>query len=244
MNLIIDIGNTLTKVAVIKDDSIISTEKVDELGINEVWDTIQKSPTINKAIISSVKDHNESLVSFIGKQINLLITLNSQTPLPLEILYKSKDTLGNDRIAAAIGANNIYPSQNVLIIDAGSAITIDFVNDQNQYVGGIISPGMQMRFQALNQYTAHLPLLSTSDTEVLEGKTTHEAITSGVQNGIIFEVEGYIARYLEKYPDLKVVITGGDAFFFDKKLKNSIFVNLNLVTIGLNRILEYNAKKK
>jgi type III pantothenate kinase len=172
--------------------------------------------------------------------LTYFIELNEYTDIPIENLYETKSTLGKDRLAAVIGANNIFPDSNVLVIDMGTAITYDFINTSKQFIGGTISPGMEMRFKALNHYTDQLPLLKKNENYQTIGKNTSEAIISGVQNGILFEIDGYINTLKSNYNDIKVILTGGDAIFFDKKLKNTIFVNLNLNFIGLNTILEHN----
>ncbi|HKL32104.1 MAG TPA: type III pantothenate kinase, partial [Tangfeifania sp.] len=163
-------------------------------------------------------------------------------PLPIENLYQTKDTLGKDRIAAVVGAFDLYPNTNVLVIDAGTAITFDIINEQGQYLGGNISPGLEMRFKALNKFTGRLPLVRKNDFDNLYGRTTEEAILAGVQHGIVFETDKAIETFKEFYNNLKVIITGGDAIFFDKKLKNSFFVHFNLTALGLNRILEHNGE--
>ncbi len=153
--------------------------------------------------------------------------------------------MGYDRIAAVTGAHTIYPNNNVLVIDAGTALTYDLVTAEGEYLGGNISPGMNMRFKALNKFTNRLPLLSINDEEIdLLGTSTEKAIKSGVVNGVLMEIEGFISSVSQKFTDLKVVITGGDAFSFEKRLKSSIFVISHLNLIGLNRILDYNAWKK
>ena len=157
------------------------------------------------------------------------------------IEYKTPETLGIARLAAVAGATALFPSENLLIIDAGTAITYEIITESNIYLGGNISPGMQMRFKALNQYTSRLPLCDPQVTDNWIGKITQEAIVNGVIQGIVNEMEGYDSLMKKEFSKYKVIITGGDADFFAKKLKNPIFVNLNLVLNGLNRILEHNA---
>ena len=143
-------------------------------------------------------------------------------------------------MAAAVGANNIFPHTNVLVVDCGTAITIDFVSAIGRFEGGNISLGLNTRFKALSSFTSKLPLVDIADGYPLIGKNTTDAIRAGVLNSTIFELDTYIELFSGLYPDLKVIFTGGDAFFFDGKLKNTIFVVPNLVVQGLNRILEYN----
>ena len=172
------------------------------------------------------------------------VELDHLTELPIENLYETPETLGKDRIAAAVGANELFPDQNLLIIDAGTAITYDLVSEKNQFIGGNISPGLEMRFKALNHFTGKLPLVNYSDDFETVGRNTIDAIRAGVQNGILFEIAQTIDLFNRNYQNLHIIMTGGDSYFFDKKLNYSIFVNFNLTLIGLNRILEHNAKKK
>ena len=199
---------------------------------------------LNQAILSSVKPVDEELIRFLSQNFQLFIELDHHTPLPIENLYETPETLGKDRIAAAVGANELFPGQNILIIDAGTAITYDVVSEKNEFLGGNISPGLQMRFKALNQFTGKLPLINYSNEFQLIGRNTEEAIRAGVQNGILYEIERTIETFNRNYENLQIVMTGGDSIFFDKKLNYSIFVHFNLTLIGLNRILEHNAKKK
>ena len=155
-------------------------------------------------------------------------------------MYESKNTLGRDRIAVAVGANFLCSNRNVLIIDAGTAITYEFVDENNVYQGGSISPGLGTRLKSLHEFTKQLPLVEPKDIDILYGKDTETAILTGVVNGVTFEIEGYINQFKEKYDNLFVFLTGGTAFFFERKLKSIIFASPNLLLIGLNRILNYN----
>jgi len=240
MNLTIDIGNTRNKFAIFDDSKLIDTISNNDLSITLIESILNKYPKIKNAILSTVKDIEGSILSFLNSKFRYFIELNENTNIPIENLYKTKATLGKDRLAAVIGANNIYSNSNVLVIDMGTAITFDFANKNNQYIGGTISPGLEMRFKALNYFTNKLPLLQKKETFDLIANNTKDAIISGVQNGIIFEIDSYINSLKSRYNDLKIILTGGDAIFFDKKLKNTIFVHLNLNNIGLNTILEHN----
>lgn len=199
---------------------------------------------LSQAILSSVKPVDSDILQFLSENFDFFIELDHQTVLPIGNLYETPETLGKDRLAAAVGANELFPNQNILIIDAGTAITYDLVSEKNQFVGGNISPGLQMRFKALNHFTGKLPLISYSDEFQPIGKNTTDAIRAGVQNGILFEIDQTIDLFNRNYQNLQIVMTGGDSIFFDKKLNYSIFVHFNLTLIGLNRILEHNAKKK
>lgn len=242
MNLVIDIGNSRTKFSIYNNGELAIMIPVDEAKPEYIDLLINEYPQLDRAILSSVKDYPESLKGKLRNSFENFIELNHQTPLPVTNSYRSGETLGNDRIAAVVGANFLYPGSDLLVIDAGSAITYDFIDHTGNYRGGNISPGLGMRFKALNRFTGKLPLVCLEDNDFLYGNTTETAIRCGVQNGFVFEVETTIRKFKEFYQNLKVIITGGDADFFDKKLKNPFFVNFNLVGIGLNRILEYNVK--
>ncbi|MGC9353372.1 MAG: type III pantothenate kinase [Mariniphaga sp.] len=242
MNLIIDIGNTRTKFSVFNHGEEMISVPVDKFLPSHVDILLKEHPSIDKVILCAVKDYSAELKKYLQQNFKTSIELDAETPLPIENCYHSKDTLGKDRLSAAVGAFHLYPNKNVLIIDAGTAITYDLVNEKGQYVGGNISPGIEMRFKALNQFTERLPLVKKREFGNLFGKTTEEAIRAGVQHGVVFEADKAIDTFKEFYRNLIVIITGGDANFFDKKLKNSFFVHFNLIAIGLNRILEHNGE--
>jgi type III pantothenate kinase len=240
MNLIIDIGNTFTKVAITDGDNLVFADRFEELSIKTFKEILSKySP--EKGIISAVGKKNDDLFDTF-KQNLPIIELDHNTPLPISNQYKTPETLGRDRIAAVVGANYLYPNEDLLVIDSGTAITYDLITNKAQYLGGAISPGITLRYKSLNQHTANLPLVTSTLNNFIVGASTAECIESGVLNGVVGEIEYFIDRYKEEFPNIKVVFTGGDANFFVNKLKNSIFVVQNLVIIGLNRILEFNAK--
>jgi len=217
---------------------------IDHLTVNHLKMLKDEHPQLNKAILSAVKPVNKDLIDYLSGNFEQFIELDHLTKLPVENLYESPETLGKDRLAAAIGANELFPDQNLLVIDAGTAITYDLVTEKNQFFGGNISPGLEMRFKALNHFTGKLPLVSYSSEYKSVGQNTIEAIRAGVQNGIIFEMAQTIDLFNRNYLNLQIIMTGGDSNLFDKKLNYSIFVHFNLTLIGLNRILEHNAKKK
>lgn len=242
MNLTIDIGNTRNKIAIFDQNEIVETAIIEDLNDASI-EKVKEKYNIDAVILSSVKKPNKKLINYLQSNIELFIDLDEFTAIPIENLYNSKSTLGKDRLAAVVGANNIFPDTNVLVIDLGTAITFDLVNNKNQYLGGTISPGLNLRFKALNQFTDQLPLLEKREKFDFIGNDTHSAIISGVQSGIKFEIEGYIHQLQNDYDKLKTILTGGDAIFFDKMLKNTIFVNLNLNFVGLNTILEFNKSR-
>ena len=242
MNLVIDIGNTRTKFSVFNRGEVLISVPVDEFLPGHIDVLQNEHPELQHVILSAVKDYSPKLKTALQNKFKLFIELNLNTPLPIENCYKTPETLGKDRIAAAVGGFDLYQDTNLLIIDAGTAITYDILNDKHQFLGGNISPGIEMRYKALHQFTGKLPKVSQQKFDKLYGTTTEEAILAGVQHGVVFEVDKTIETFKEFYTNLKVIITGGDADFFDKKLKNSFFVNFNLTALGLNRILEYNGE--
>ncbi|WP_319229900.1 type III pantothenate kinase [Draconibacterium orientale] len=244
MNLVIDIGNTRTKYSVCAKNEVVKTESVDAFTPALIATLKQEYKGLDRAILSSVKDYPEELKVALAEQFKVFIELNATTPLPVENCYETKETLGKDRIAAIVGAFELYPETNVLVIDAGTAITYDLLTADGKYLGGNISPGLKMRFKALNQFTGKLPKVERGVVNELIGKTTEQAIRAGVQHGIVFETDRAITSFKENYNNLKVIMTGGDAEFFDNKLKNSFFVHFNLTSIGLNRILQHNGETK
>jgi len=239
MNLIIDIGNTLTKIALVNSGEVISIDRVERIS-EEILNQIKKKYSPTQAIISAVGHYDKELYKSLKKNIPVL-EFDHNTKVPIKNLYQTPKTLGLDRLAAAVGATTLYPKTNILVIDCGTAITFDLINSKHEYLGGAISPGIRLRFEALHSHTDKLPLLKMESNYPLIGQTTKDSILSGVLNGVVGEVDIYIQRIKQEYPDVKVLITGGDANFFVDKLKNSIFVVQNLVITGLNRILEFNA---
>ena len=169
--------------------------------------------------------------------------MDDHTPLPIKNLYKTPQTLGKDRLAAAVAGHMRFSTDPVLVVNAGSCITFDVINEKGEYLGGSISPGIQMRFRALHTFTGKLPLITGKNLVALTGTTTGDSILSGVINGSLSEVEGIIAQYLQKYKNLHVILSGGDMKYFDTRLKIKTFAIPNIVTEGLYQILELNAGK-
>jgi len=244
LKLIIDIGNTRTKLAVFLDNETKEVFVTENISVKLLTKIAEKYPAIASAILSSVKDYPSEVDDFLRDRFYFL-KLDRHTPLSVKILYKSKQTLGKDRIAIAAASQALFPGENVLAIDAGTTITFDFVNEKGEYMGGSISPGIQMRLKALHVFTGKLPLVDTADSDTdLVGNDTRSSILSGVLNGVVAEVDGIISAYLTRYPQLKVVLSGGDEKYFDKRLKNNIFALPNFVLNGLKNILDFNEEKK
>lgn len=240
--LVIDYGNTLVKAAVFRDDEIQKMKTGSELNI-ETLKTFQAEYHTEDVIISSVVTIPPKISAFLKENFRLT-ELTHNTPVPITNLYKSPETLGKDRLAAAVAAHAMFPNNHVLAIDAGTCVTFDFVDFTGGYYGGGISPGIHMRFKALHTFTQRLPLVMHQNFEGLSGTTTEESILSGVLNGIVSEFDGIIGEYRKKYDKLQVVVTGGDMNFFAKKLKSNIFATPNLVLKGLNEILKFNVKQQ
>ncbi len=239
MNLIIDIGNSEAKLALFDGDKLIevfreSNRSLDRLPI------LCTRYLVERGIVSSVITPNETVCRQLKRLTFPLLELDFQTPVPITNLYQTPQTLGMDRLAAAVATHWLKPEHNVLIIDAGTCVTYDFIDAQGRYHGGNISPGMQMRFKALNVFTDKLPNVSVKGEVPLCGKSTETAIRAGVIWGMKFEMEGYINHLQKNYPDLLVFLTGGDEFSFETNVKNIIFADKFLVLKGLNRILSYN----
>ncbi len=238
MNLIIDVGNTLTKLAVVSNNNIVYSNRYNNLNIKDV-DEILNKYSVLKSIVSIVGLANEDTINHL-KDCCKTIVLDRDTKIPIKNQYSTPKTLGYDRIAVCAGANYLYPQKDILVIDAGTAITYETITSEGIYLGGAISPGISLRFKSLNDHTSKLPYLEKNETYPLIGTNTNDCIYSGILNGVVAEVDNYISEIKTKFPSIYVLLTGGDSNFFANKLKNSIFVNQNLMIVGLNRILEFN----
>ena len=235
MNIVVDYGNTASKVGIFKDDRLQDKRLFQDPAALRAF---LESYHAENIIVSSVSHPAEEVLTWSpvrGKKISL----SHQLPLPVKILYATPQTLGVDRIAAVCGAAEIFPHQNCLVIDAGTCMTYEFIDDKGNYHGGGISPGIAMRFEAMHRFTSRLPLIQPVLHAPLVGNSTESSMQSGVINGARAEVEGIIQKYLDQYPNLKTILCGGDVAFFENQLKQPIFISPDLVLIGLNRILHY-----
>ena len=242
-HLVIDIGNSRSKIAVFQGDKLISSEKVHVLEPTILGEYLKKSE-ITHSIISSVNDGIIALEDFL-KERTAYIRFSALLQTGIENKYKSPATLGLDRLAGIIGARSLFPDTNCLVIDAGTCITYDAINKDGVYEGGSISPGLKMRLKAMHNFTRRLPEVELIEYEDWQGYDTKSAMLSGVLNGAIEEVKGFIEIYNSKYSQLHVLLCGGDSIFFDYRLKNSIFANAlktepDLVLIGLNEVIQQN----
>ncbi|MGC1392559.1 MAG: type III pantothenate kinase [Bacteroidales bacterium] len=240
MNLIVDIGNTSTKLAVFEGNTKLSQSRVDELSCEE-FEKRLTGFNIQKAIVSSVKKLPQYISDLFFSHIPFVHVLSHKSLLPFRIEYNSPETLGSDRIAAVAGAFNLFPGKEVLIIDAGTALTFDFLS-ADIYKGGNISPGLTIRFKALNKFTDRLPLVSATESFTFPGKNTTDAILAGVITGVVYEINEYIRTFENKHTDFNIILTGGDSGFLKGKINYHITYMPDIVIEGLNYILECNAK--
>lgn len=239
--LIVDLGNTRAKLAVFIGDKIQDVNYFDAYNPEFILNPFLTSGSFSACIISSVSIPTAPLRALLTDIP--VVEFNPQTPVPIQNHYYSPSTLGADRLAAAVAAHGLYPGNDVLVIDAGTAITYEFINKEGVYQGGGITAGVSMRLKSLNTYTSRLPLVEPQFPGFLIGRSSEESILSGVMNGIRAEMDGIIQEYKQLYPGLIILFTGGDMIYFEKKLKNDIFATPNLVLTGLNLILEYNLEK-
>ena len=243
MNLCIDQGNSSIKVGIFENDILIKDFVFKSINNNDLQNIFDTYHAINNCIISSVISENKQILAFLQKNTSKLINLSHKTAIPIENRYETAETLGNDRLAAVVGAAFLKPKGDILVIDVGTAITYDFIDANQVYWGGNIAAGINLRLRSLHEYTQKLPLVEITDNTPLIGNNTKTALISGTLYGIVFEMDGYINSLKNKYPQLSTFLTGGSTFYFDTKLKNAIFAEKNLVLIGLNRILQYNVQK-
>jgi type III pantothenate kinase len=242
-NLVIDIGNSRTKFAIFHERNLWETRQIVKFDLDQL-NQILDNHKITHSIVSSVNDEILNLENLL-KIRTKYIRFSARDKAGVTNKYKSPETLGLDRLAGVIGAKALFPDRNCLVIDAGTCITYDAVDVDGIYEGGSISPGLKMRLQAMHKFTGRLPEIELSDYSDWRGYDTSTAMLSGVLNGSTEEVKGMIEIYRLKYPELLVILCGGDAIFFDSRLKNSIFAHTlktepDLVLLGLNEVIDKN----
>lgn len=240
MHLIIDIGNTRSKLGFFAAGKLQRRVVVEKLTVTELKKYGHKYK-VERVALSATAKVPVAVENYLKKNVTYL-RLTHRTPLPISNLYKTPKTLGRDRIAGVVGALDQFPGKNCLVVDAGTCITYDFLDADAKYHGGGISPGMLMRLESMNAFTAKLPLVKAAKQVKLVGFSTKTSLQSGGQLGAVMEVEGFIRRYRAEFGKINVLLTGGDADFFANHLKTKIFVNPNLVLYGLNKILTYNVQ--
>ena len=224
-----------------EQDEIVLQFHEKELTVSGLEKLFQEY-TIQGAIISSVVNRNEAIENWL-KEHTFFIQLNYKTPIPIQNDYKTPQTLGNDRLAAAVGAFALYPNENCLIIDAGTCMTYEFIDAKGSYKGGTISPGMTMRFQSMHEFTAKLPLIEKQRLESFIGFNTETSMRTGAQLGLCLEIEGFYRLYQRQFGQVLLILTGGDAEIIAQHLEEKAIINREIVLIGLNKILDYNVKK-
>lgn len=242
MLLAIDVGNTRIKTAVFEQDTILKVfffqkEKFSK-ELNIILNNFPKIDKITVASVGSIEKtdflafENRAKINFISKE----------SIFPFSNLYETPNTLGIDRMVLAAGAVLKFPNKSRLVIDAGTCVTYDYIDENDNYLGGAISPGIRLRYESLNQFTAKLPLLTKTSPENIIGNSTNESIHSGVINGLVNEIDGFIDYYKTLNANFIIILTGGDADFLAMRLKNTIFANPNFLLESLNQTFQYNQK--
>ncbi len=243
LKLIIDIGNTRTKFAIFQKNKLLDLQIFDSPEFVFLEKILQTFPEINASVLSSVRNYPKEFNEALGR-CGFFLKPDEVTRLPFKNLYKTPQSLGKDRLAIVAGARACFPGKNVLAVVTGTTITYNVVNQNDEYIGGGISPGMMMRFKALHTFTEQLPFIKPVEKELpLIGNSTETAILSGVMNGLVAEIDGVIDEYRKQFDDLRIILGGGDYKYFDKRLKNNIFAAPNIVLEGLKEILSFNEEK-
>ena len=240
-NLVVDEGNTLCKVAVVEKNEVLHEAVAAEFDVDSVAALIEQY-SVESAIVASTRGGAERICEQLSSKIARVLHFTSMTDVPIEVDYASRQTLGTDRIAAAVGVVCGMGIKDALIVDMGSAITFDVV-ENGAFKGGNISLGVSMRFRALHEFTASLPLCETTELTGTFGSTTKDAIEQGVMQGVLYEIEGYSEQVLQKNEKNSIIFCGGDAESFVNRIKNAIFAPRKLMFTGLNLILEHNVSR-
>jgi type III pantothenate kinase len=239
MNLVVDIGNNFFKLGIFENSNLVFSffDKNDKIDV-EIEKIIRSYSKITSALISNVSSIK---INDILNKLNIKIyELDSTFIFPFKLNYKTPESLGNDRLALAAAATTLFPNSNNLVIDAGTCITIDFIDNNNHFIGGSISPGVKMRYDSLNHYTANLPLLKNENNFNYPGDSTNASIHAGIIGGVSNEINGFIKQINSRNDKVNVILTGGDAKILSKTLKITIFANQNFILEGLNSILNLN----
>ncbi len=240
MLLTIDVGNTYIKTAVFEQDILLQKDILEYKDwIISLKNILKKFIKVNNIVVSSVGKLNKEDFLFNTNDISVHF-IDENTKFPFTNLYATPTTLGIDRKILATGAVLKYPKKNRLVIDAGTCITYDFIDNNDNYVGGAISPGIRLRYESLHNYTAKLPLLKKENPINVTGNSTNQSIHSGIVNGVSFEIDEFINQYSNQYDNFIIILTGGDSEFLAKRLKNTIFANSNFLLESLNQTFQYN----
>ena len=242
MILTIDVGNTRIKGAVFEGDILLEdfvfmkTEHE-----KKIQNILKKYKKVTHLVISSVGFLEKESFLHYNEELNVHF-MSHKDAFPFVNKYATPQTLGIDRMVLAAGATLQYPNQNRLVIDVGTCVTYDFIDENDTYLGGAIAPGLRLRYESLHNYTAKLPLLTSQNPDYFIGKSTAESIHSGVVNGFVYEIDGFIDEYKAHYSNFIIILTGGDADFLAKRLKNTIFANSNFLLESLNQTFQYKIK--
>ena len=242
MVLVVDVGNTRIKAAVFEDTKLLEifvfTDKELQKNIENI---LKKFKNVSDLVVSSVGDLEKSSFLTFENLLNVHF-ISNEDPFPFQNMYATPHTLGIDRIVLAAGATLQFPNQNRLVIDAGTCVTYDFIDEKNNYLGGAIAPGLRLRYEALHNFTAKLPLLVLENPKNFIGTSTSDSIHSGVVNGLVYEIDGFIEEYKSRYLNFIIILTGGDTDFLAKRVKNTIFANSNFLLESLNQTFQYKIK--
>lgn len=242
MILVVDVGNTRIKAAVFEGATLFEIFVFSKIELQKNIENILKNfEKITDLVVSSVGDVEKQSFLVYNEVLNVHF-LSHEDPFPFQNCYATPKTLGIDRMVLAAGATLQFPNQNRLVIDAGTCVTYDFIDEENNYLGGAIAPGLRLRYEALHNFTAKLPLLSLESPKDFIGTSTSESIHSGVVNGFVYEIDGFIDEYKARYSNFIIILTGGDTDFLAKRLKNTIFANSNFLLESLNQTFQYKIK--
>ena len=240
MNLCIDIGNTRLKYLIFNQDKEVEYYTSDEFDL-KLLKLILEKYSIEKSIISSTRIIDEEWLEYLKSNTEFFNFADNILNIPIDIEYETPETLGKDRIASAVAASVLFPDEYCIIINAGTCITYDAVNEKGIYLGGNISPGITMRLQAMHTFTDKLPLVEIKYNPQIFGSSTVKALQNGAVLGAIYEIESFLHTVISIENKVNIIVTGGDANIFAKHLNFKIFAIPNLVLLGLNNILRYNA---
>lgn len=238
-HICIDMGNSQTKIAVFSGGEFVNVQVFQTQEVAAIEAYLRQIPRESAAIVSSTAGAAYDISGFLESYFEYFIKFDHQTPLPIENCYKTPSSLGLDRLAAVVAAAGLFPNKNSLVVDLGTAITIDFIDAEARYLGGCISPGIWLRFKSLHEYTARLPMVDFESSAKILGDTTMSAIQSGIKNGILFEIRSYIGHFSESKAELCVIFTGGDAEEISPLIEVEHKLMPHLVLIGLEKIINY-----
>ena len=239
MILAVDVGNTRIKAAVFEGDMLFETFVFQKIALEKnIQNILEKYKNTSDLVVASVSDvEKQAFISF-EKAVKIHF-VSHKDAFPFNNCYETPNTLGIDRMVLAAGATLQYPKQNRVVIDAGTCVTFDFIDENDNYLGGAISPGLRLRYEALHNFTAKLPLLTLENPRHFIGNSTSESIHSGVVNGLVYEIDGFIEDFKAQYSKFIIILTGGDTEFLAKRLKNTIFANSNFLLESLNQTFQY-----